>query len=150
MARFTDETEMRLRRVGWYPGRQVPKLVASWKKNEMLSEFEMFPSAEKVLLEFGGLIVREQGPGETCARVPFDVDPVQAGYEESMFRDYSGMVNTKLYPLGEVANGLGYWAIGENDHIYMLVHTIQLLGQNIDEALDNLILGRQAKDILTE
>lgn len=92
--------------------------------------------------------MREQGPGETCARVPFDIDPIRAGYEEDMFRDYSAVVNTKLYPLGEVADGLGYWAIGDNDHIYLLIHTIQLLGQNIDEALENLIIGRKAIDII--
>ena len=148
MDRFSDQTEKVLRRAGWFPGRQVPEAVASWKTNEMLSEFEMFPSAERVLLEFGGLKVREQGPGETCAREPFDVDPLQAGYEQDMFSDYSATVNTRLYPLGEVAGGLGYWAIGDNDHIYLLIHTIQLLGQNIDEALENLIIGRQATEIV--
>src|SRR5215204_604308 len=121
MGRFTNQTEKTLRRAGWYPGRQVPNVVASWKDNAMLSEFEMFPSAEKVLVEFGGLKIGKQGPGETCSREPFEIDPALAGYEGDMFRDFSALVNTKLYPLGEVAQGLGYWAIGENDHIYLLI-----------------------------
>ena len=116
----------------------------------MLSEFEMFPSAEKVLVEFGGLKIGEQGPGETCSREPFEIDPALAGYEGDMFRDFSALVNTKLYPLGEVAQGLGYWAIGENDHIYLLIHNIQLLGKNIDEALENLIIGRKAREIFSD
>src|SRR5689334_7761788 len=105
MSRFSTLTEDTLRQAGWYSGRNVQEQVASWKTNDMLAEFDMFHSAERVLLEFGGLIVNQQGPGETCAREPFEIDPTLAGYEGDRFNELSTEVNTKLYPLGEVANG---------------------------------------------
>src|SRR5574338_313572 len=115
MDRFSAQTEQTLRKAGWRPGRQVRDIVASWKNSEMLSGFEMFPAAEKLLLEFGGLKIDEHGRGETCAREPFVVDPLMAAYEEELFRDFSTLVNTRLYPLGEGDNGHNYWAIGENN-----------------------------------
>ena len=147
MNRFSRHTEKTLRQAGWYPGRQVPDLVASWKDNKMLSGFEMFPTAEMVLKEFGGLKIDEKGPGETCARETFEVNPTLAGYEEDFFRDFSTLLNTRLYPLGEVANGHCYWAIGENSQIYLLMFDIRLLGKNIDEAFENLIIGRKAIEV---
>jgi len=33
----------------------------------------MFPSAEKALLEFGGLKIDQQGPGVSCSREPFEL-----------------------------------------------------------------------------
>ena len=56
-------------------------------------------------------------------------------------------MNTRLYPLGEVDNGHNYWAIGANDRVYLLMNDIQLLGKNIDQALENLIIGRSATAI---
>jgi|SRR5215212_2566067 len=147
MGRFSAKTENTLQRAGWYPGRQVPDKLASWKDNEMLAHFEMFPTAERILLEFGGLRVDESGPGETCAQEPFVVDPTVAAYEQELCRYFSTLVNTRLYPLGEVDNGHNYWAIGENNQVYLLMNDIQLLGEDIDEALENLIIGRKAIDI---
>ena len=149
MDRFSTETEQTLRRAGWYPGRHVPEVVSSLKDNETLSGFEMFPAAEEVLSEFGGLKVDQQGPGETGAREPFQFDPALAGYEEEFFSDFSRLVNTKLYPLGEAANGHSYWAIGENGNVYLVMFEIGLLGKNIEEALDNLIIGRNPSRILS-
>lgn len=116
----------------------------------MVDGFEMFPSAERVLREFGGLKFEDQGPGETCAREPFRVDPTLAAYEEELFSHFSTLVNTRLYPLGDVDNGHNYLAIGENDHVYLLMNDIQLLGNDIDEALENLIIGRKGVESLPE
>ena len=147
MGRFSTKTENTLRRAGWYPGRQVPDILALWKGNERLSHFEMFPVAENILLEFCGLRVDESGPGETCAQEPFVIDPTLAAYDEELFRYFSSLVKTSLYPLGEVDNGHNYWAIGENDYAYLLMNDIQLLGKSIDEALENLIIGRKGIEI---
>lgn len=147
MVRFNLQAEEVLRGAGWFPGRQVPAMVASWKREVMLSEFHMFPSAERVLLEFGGLIVDQRGLGETCAREPFEVDPTLAAYEGDRFSELSPLVNTSLYPLGEAFSGNYYWAIGEDDQLYILMDDIRLLGKNTDEALENLILGRMPQKI---
>lgn len=114
----------------------------------MLSHFEMFPTAEKILLEFGGLAVDESGSGETCAQESFVIDPTLAAYDEELFRYFSSLVKTRLYPLGEVDNGHNYWAIGENEYVYLLMNDVQLLGKTIADALENLIIGRKAIEIL--
>lgn len=96
MARFSPQAEQTLRRAGWYPGRQVPAMVASWKKDLMLSDgVEMFSSAESVLLEFGGLRIDQQGPGVSCAREPFTFDPTSAVYEGDRFSDFSTVLRTR-------------------------------------------------------
>ena len=139
--RFSAQTEATLREAGWYPGRKVHDLVASWKTSEMLLEFEMFVIAENILLEFGGLCVDVHGPGENWTCEPFEIDPTLAAYENDRFSDLSNIVNAKLYPLGEAVNGQYFWAVGENEHIYLAMDDVQLLGANIDEALENLIIG---------
>ena len=147
MARFSLQSEQVLRGAGWFPGRQVAAMVASWKREVTLSDVNMFPSAESVLFEFGGLKVDQRGLGETCAREPFEVDPTLAAYEGDRFSEFSPLVSTNLYPLGEAFSGNYFWAIGEDDHVYILMDDIQLLGKNIDEALENLIVGRMPQRI---
>jgi hypothetical protein len=148
MTRFSVQVEDILRRAGWYPGRQIPDVVASWKGSLMLSDgFEMCQSAEKVLIEFGGLTIDQQGPGVTCAREPFKFDPTLAAYEGDRFSDLSTLIKTKLYPLGETSGGHLFLAVGENEHIYLLMNDIRLLGKNIDEALERLIMGLEANEI---
>lgn len=107
----------------------------------MLSEFQMFRSAERFLLAFGGLKVDQSGSGETSAREPFDVDPTLAAYEGNRFNEFSLLVSTNLYPLGEAVSGNYYWTIGEDSQLFILMDDIKLLGKNTEEALENLILG---------
>ena len=148
MARFSAQAEETLRGAGWRPGRQVPDVVALWKERLMLSDgFEMFESAEEVLLEFGGLCIDQQGAGVTCAGEPFNFDPSLAAGEGDRFSDLSSLVNTRLYPLGEAAGGHLFWAIGENCHVYLLMNDISFIGRNIDEALERLLIGLEAEEI---
>ena len=79
--------------------------------------------------------------GLTCAREPFTLDPTLAASESDRFRDFVAVLNTNLYPLGEAVGGHYFLTIGENARVYLLVQDVILLGDNIDEALENLILG---------
>jgi len=142
MSRFSVHVENILTEAGWYPGRQMADLVASWKVTLMASDgFQMFPTAERVLLEFGGLSVTQQEPGEMCSVEPFTLDPTLAVYEGDRFHELSSSANTRLYPLGEASNFHQFLAIGENDFIYLLMNDLNLLGKNIDEALERLLRG---------
>ena len=142
MSRFSVQVLKILTEAGWYPGREIADLVASWKATLMASDgFEMFPSAERVLLEFGGLSVGQEGSGQTCSVESFTLDPTIAAYEGDRFRELSSLVNTRLYPLGEASNGHQFLAISENDSIYLLMNDLTLLGKNIDEALERLLRG---------
>ena len=56
----------------------------------------------------------------------------------------------RLYPLGEAEGGLCFLAIGENDRVYILMMSeIRLLGGNIDEALEALLIGIQSSPVVT-
>jgi hypothetical protein len=148
MTRFSPQAEETLREAGWYPGRQVPALVASWKKILMLSDgVEMFSSAESVLLEFGGLRINQQSPGVSSAREPFTFDPTSAVYEGDRFSDFSTILQSRLYPLGEASAGYYFWAIGENGSVYLLMNDLRLLGTTIEGALEKLLIGLEAEKI---
>jgi hypothetical protein len=142
VTRFSEQAEAVLRRAGWYPGRQVPDLVALWKETLLQSDgFEMFPSAEKALLEFGGLKIDQQGPGVSCSREPFEINPTMAMYESDRFEELVSVVDSRLYPLGEAVSGLCFLAIAENDSVYLLMDDIRVVGKNIDEGLEALLIG---------
>lgn len=146
MTRFSAQVEDTLRRAGWYSGRQVRNLVDAWRAQLLRSDgFEMFPSAERALLEFGGLKIDQQGTGQTCARESFALDPTVALYENDRFGDFVAVLNTRLYPLGEAVGGHYFLTIGENERVYLLMQNVELLGNNIDEALENLIVGVETK-----
>lgn len=123
-------------------------MVASWKTTLMLSDgIEMFSSAESVLLEFGGLRIDQQSPGVSCAREPFTFDPTAAVYEGDRFSDFSILLQTRLYPLGEASGGYYFWAIGENGHFYLLMNDLRLLGITLEGALEKLLIGLEAEKI---
>jgi hypothetical protein len=148
MSRFSPQAEDILRRAGWYPGRQVPDLVALWRKSVSESDgVDMFPGAEKALLEFGGLKLDEQGPGVTCSREPFNLDPTLAMYEHDRFEDFISALNTNLYPLGEAVGGSCFIAIAENGNVYLLMQELMLIGQSMEEGLESLLIGRLGERI---
>ena len=123
-------------------------MVASWKKILMISDgVEMFSSAESVLLEFGGLRIDQRGPGVSCAREPFTFDPTAAVYEGDRFSDFSTVLGTRLYPLGEASGGYYFWSIGENGDVYLLMNDLKLLGTTIERALEKLLIGLEAEKI---
>lgn len=144
MTRFSKHSERVLRKAGWYPGRQVPELVSTWKNHPYIADLEMFETAERFLLEFGGIKVTQSGPGVTLARSPFKIDPTVAYYERELFEKFGRMVDTRLYPLGEAADRWYYLAIGENGRVYYVMEDVLLAGDTEDEALENLLIGRDA------
>ncbi|HET8670259.1 MAG TPA: SUKH-3 domain-containing protein [Candidatus Saccharimonadales bacterium] len=143
MTRFSRHSERVLRKAGWYPGRQVPELVSMWKNHPFIADIEMFETAERFLLEFGGITVTQSGPGVTSARSPFEIDPTLAAYQSDLFKEFGRMVDTRLYPLGEAAHGYYFLAIGENGRVYYVMQDIVLAGYTEDEALENLLIGRR-------
>lgn len=147
--RFSAQAENSLRGAGWYPGRQVPELVASWKETLLRSDgLEMFPSAENALLEFGGLKFDEQGPGLTCSREPFELDPTLVIHESDRFDDFAAVLDTNLYPLGEAEGGLCFVVIGENGRVYLLMQDeAMLVGLNVEDGLESLLVGRLGERI---
>lgn len=142
MRRFSDTVEQVLIGAGWFHGRNVGSLVSQWEEELRLSDnFEMFATAERALSEFGGLFVNQEGPGETCSREPFRIDPTLAIHEADRFAEFADFLKMKLYPLGEAFGGHGFLAIAENGQVVLLMQDIQSLGESIEEALEHLVLG---------
>ena len=147
MERFSNKVELTLRDAGWFQGRNVPDQVEEWTRELSSDGFEIFPEAERVLSEFGGLNVHQDAPGVNCAREPFRVAPTLAAGESDRFGEFAEYLKTTLYPLGEASGGHYFLAIGKNGQVFLLMQDIRLLGQNIEEALEKLILGIQSEEL---
>lgn len=146
--RFSPFVENALRKAGWFPNRNKNEFVSQWKLElEKSDGWEIFPAAEKVLLEFGGLKIDQNGAGQTCAREPFEINPTLAIYESDRFGDCEVELKTKLYPLGEAANRYYFLVIGEDGRVFLIMTDIHLIGETFDEALENLIIGVQSKPL---
>ena len=142
MPRFSPETERVLRLSGWFPGRQTE--IQDWKLQ--LSRFSWHSAAERFLTEFGGITVELSGPGVSCARQSFEIDPELAVGEEGRFQELSERFDRRFFPLGEVGVGDFFLAIDENGLLYLLAAWAFHLGA-WDEALENLITGVEAMKV---
>jgi SUKH-3 immunity protein len=126
---------------GWAPGRRVPDdQLQAW--SEQLEGFPLFESAERVLREFGGLSVDQEGPGLTSAREPFEIDPLLALHEEDRFELYRDEYGVQLYPLGEAGSGHGFLAIDPAGRTYFAMGDLRLVAETFDGALEALVLGK--------
>ncbi|WHM40853.1 SUKH-3 domain-containing protein [Streptomyces sp. BPTC-684] len=140
MSRFSPEVEGVLRAAGWFPGRRVD--IEPWRKS--MRGFSLHAAAEEFLREFGGIRVRISGPGITCAREPFVIDPDLAYGEEEKFAYLSEQFGRAFFPVGEHGNGEFYLAIDAEGVLYLLMSGVQLLGPS-DLGLDHLIVGVAAE-----
>ncbi|MGW3360279.1 SUKH-3 domain-containing protein [Streptomyces bungoensis] len=145
MSRFSTETEEVLRSAGWLPGRRTN--IESWK--EQLTQFSWHAAAEGFLAEFGGLTVSIDGPGVTCAREPFRIDPVLAVGEEERFEELSDLFSRRFFPVGEFGVGDFFLGIDEEGVLYLLAAWAFRLGKS-DEGLESLIKGVKGVKLSTD
>jgi hypothetical protein len=136
MSRFSAETESVLLASGWFPGRQTD--IRAWR--DRLANFTWHAAAERFLTEFGGISVDVSGPGVTCAREPFVIDPALAVGEEDRFEELSKRFGRRFFPIGEFGVGDFFLGIDEYGVLYLLAAWALRVGA-LDEALENLIKG---------
>lgn len=145
---WSDETESRLIAAGWMPGRRETQRVAEWRRMlEKPTGFRLSIAAEKALEEFGGLRVDCQGPGLECARGGFDLNPELASGEEDRFAELEEHAGGSLFPLGEAFDGQAFLAMDSIGRVYLVGDTIQLMGADMREALDSILVGRLPRDL---
>jgi len=106
----------------------------------------MHEAAERFLTEFGCLFVNIKGPGVTCARTPFELDPQLAEGEEDRFEDLGEDIGHSLFPLGELDHGRFFLGIDETGEIYLLGDRDATFGR-MPGAMENLILGVRPEDV---
>jgi SUKH-3 immunity protein len=146
MQRFPEEVENTLRASGWQPGRAVD--TGEWRRALDGSGFRMHDAAEQFLSEFGGLTVDISGPGVSCARTPFELDPTLAIGEDDRFSEWGEDIGENLFPLGELDRGRFFLGISESGEIYLVSDWLASFGVG-NEALERLILGI-APDVIEE
>lgn len=141
--RFSKFTENILRKAGWFPGRNMPETVTNWKAElQKTDNKEMFAEAEKILLEFGRLKIKQGSANNPNTRSYFEINPSLVVYEGDRFEDFEKVLETTLYPLGEAESGHVFLAVSEDGRIFLVMMDLWFVANSFDEALENLILGK--------
>ena len=125
--------------------------MSKWKQDFFEREdFYLFPLAEEILLEIGGLSFDQSGPGETVARSSFFFDPTVAEGESDRFTDFEKVIGARLCPVGEANDGYSYLAIAEDGRMLCLMDDGWIIGKTIEEGLLALVVGRKGQPVFTD
>ncbi|MET8783940.1 SUKH-3 domain-containing protein [Streptomyces sp. NPDC004589] len=138
MSSWSPETGEVLEASGWTPGRKVS--TDHWRSMFEAAGLAMHDAAEVFLQEFGGLTVNVSGPGISCARTPFELDPELAWGEDDRFAEWGESIGHRLFPLGELDHGRFFLAIDEVGVIYLVETWVASFGP-MPQAMENLVLG---------
>ncbi|GAA2613585.1 SUKH-3 domain-containing protein [Paractinoplanes durhamensis] len=144
--RFPRRVGRRLRRSGWFPGRQVD--IAPWRG--AVAGVEMHPAAVAFLAEFGGLTVgvRGLGWGRTAMQEPFELDPTLCVGEDDRFVEWGEFLGRPLFPLGELDHGRFLLGMAEDGAIYLVSDWLGLIEDGpADAALTALCQGTMAREL---
>jgi hypothetical protein len=126
-----------LTEAGWFLGRDVIDSV------KLPEEFEIFPAAIEALKEFGHLRVGEEGEGIERARSTIVFEPTLASRDWDWFLFSSNLLQTNLYPLGEVDNDRYYLAMDSEGRVFLVFDGLIFVDDNFDKALEKLLMGVQ-------
>ncbi|OII65011.1 hypothetical protein BJP40_18700 [Streptomyces sp. CC53] len=138
MSHLVPEVADVLRASGWVPGRKVD--TGRWEASFAAAGLLMHAPAHAFLREFGGLAVHVGGPGVTCARTPFELDPALARGEEGRFLEWGDALGRRLFPLGELDHGRYFLGIDELHEVYLVEAWVASFGP-VPRALEHLVLG---------
>jgi hypothetical protein len=142
------QVESLLREAGWHPSRRVPEALARWRALLAKEGFVLHPAAEAVLLEFGGLVVGEVGPGLTMVRSDVHLDPALVAGERDRLQEYfSELRDRDVYPLGEVHRGHGFLAIARDGEVFLVMDEVHRRWPSFRMALTHLLLGIRSQAV---
>lgn len=100
MNAWSPETYEVLEASGWTPERKVD--TDRWRSMFEGAGVTMHTAAQALLQGFGGLSVNVSGPGISCARTPFELDPELVLGEDDRFVEWGKSIGHQLFPLGEL------------------------------------------------
>ncbi|MGC0419336.1 SUKH-3 domain-containing protein [Embleya sp. AB8] len=154
--RFPAQVEEVLRGAGWFPGRDVSANFEDWiaETNHRLAEMEgdrcVFPALRTALAEFGGITVRQEGPGVSLGRFDFSIgDNVSAGVMPKSLLEQEEIYRQFALPFGRTADMGARLFMGRDGRVY-LDHPVGgdfHLGANLDEALVVLVRGIKTEEV---
>lgn len=139
---ITQQTRGKLLASGWVEGADRSRELAAWV-DQLGPDFELSSAARRMLELFGGIAVNQRGQGEECAIESFELVPTLAVDEAERFEQFSSLLGTSLFPLGEAGNGHVFLAAAPDGRVFALMDDLWLVGPDIGGALDNLVLGRR-------
>lgn len=150
--RFTPAVEAALRAAGWRPGRRLDDATLMGIRRVVGQRAGVFGGglhtsrhADRVLAEFGGLVVDVGEPGEVNPR-PFALDPTMAADSVETLIDAGRALGTSLYPLGVEGLDEAVLAIADHGEVLAIDPTGEWsLGDSIEEAFDTLVTGRRPR-----
>jgi hypothetical protein len=126
LKRFPQRTTLRLHWAGWRRGRHI------WDRLALPPSFDVFPAAQRVLTEFGGLIFKS-------ASGYAKLDPMVGEEIAAEIQKYAAKLSRRLYPIGIVEGGdTIYILIDERGVIYMLAGWLEPLASSFDRAIQYL------------
>ncbi|MER5583670.1 SUKH-3 domain-containing protein [Streptomyces asoensis] len=138
MSSWSPRVEAVLKASGWTPGRRVD--TSRWRSLFESVGLSMHDAAQAFLQKFGGLTVNVSGPGISCARTPFELDPELAWGEEDRFAQWGEAIGRRLYPLGELDHGRFFLGIDEGGVVHLVETWVAGFGP-MPHAMENLVLG---------
>jgi hypothetical protein len=140
-----NKTIETLKNAGWYEGRQAN--IAEWIAQLKKEGFQDFPYAIKILTELGGIYVEPERikTGEFIPGI-FNFHAYYAGSGEfDRLEIFEAIANDTLFPLGMAFDQMFFY-VGKSKRIYIgdgNMTRMLLIADNIEDALNNLILGKK-------
>jgi tetratricopeptide (TPR) repeat protein len=156
LERFQADVNERLLAMGWTRGRDISAELDDWlvprvvELSEKFSEQNGLPpyappaAAVAVMREFGGLVSRDNGPGQTMAQLPFVIYPAPHGELISFAPDVQELgetIGSPAFQVGEVERGMGALVVDELGRVFLAGPVQLYAGANIDEALTRMLRG---------
>ncbi|NPC48128.1 hypothetical protein D7X99_13865 [Corallococcus sp. AB032C] len=146
MGKLSEVARARLVSAGWKPGRDVHEQVVVWRDAlKAQGGFEIFPAAERVLSEFGGLDIKQGGPGITARRQSFVLDPIVGIRDRDFLRRYEKFLGVELYPIGRTFEDDMLLVVASDGRVFGVTEGVYLIGIGIVDAMDALLVGRMSK-----
>lgn len=143
----SPEAEAVLRRSGWSPEREVD--ISEWVERLRSDGDDVFPLAEAILRNFGGMRLEHQGFGGVSVH-DIDVNPLHWYGERDRLEGIEQITGSRACPLGETF-GAAMLAVLEDGRIVTdLDGCIVQIGRSWREALDKLVLGQGEYFLLAE
>ncbi|RKE21617.1 SUKH-3 domain-containing protein [Streptomyces sp. TLI_171] len=144
MTEFSSEVREILLASGWHPGRAVE--AARWTAPLAAAGLAVHEAVRGFLAEFAGVAVDFSGPGVTCAREPFEIDPLLCAGEEDRFLGWSERLGRSLFPIGELDHGRFLLGMDEQGEVYLVESWIATFGP-MPAAMEKLILGYRPEEL---
>lgn len=144
--RFPPEVAQALAEGGWRPGHSDAALAreAIARVCEVPGRrhrHRPFPAAERTLTAFPGLVCNRRGAGEQVWIRRFEINPMAAAHSADTLAGFGALLGVALFPIGAEGED-SILAVDELGRVFALDQAGEwFLGQDIDEALTNLLLG---------